>query len=109
MAATWTVTPLDREQSIGSYRAVAATLSASGTYSTGGDTLDLGAALGLQSVYMVLIDEATNGTIASGAVYDYTNKKIKLFGGAASGSGHAELTAATSLTSFVAHVIAFGI
>lgn len=109
MAATWTATAIDREQSLGSFRAVPLTLSASGTYTTGGDAMDLGAAAGLTSVYMVLLDESTNGTNAAGAVYDYTNKKIKLFGGNTSGSAHAELSAATSLTSFVCRCIVFGV
>lgn len=109
MAATWTPAMLDREQSLGSFRVVPLQLAASGTYSTGGDAIDLGAVAGITSVYMVLIDEATNGTNACGAVYDYTNKKLKLFGGNASGSAHAELSAATSLTSYLARVLVFGV
>lgn len=110
MATTWTATAIDREQSLGSFRAVPLTLSANsgGTYTTGGDAIDLGAAAGITSVYMVLLDEATNGTNAFGAVYDYVNKKLKGFGGNTSGNPHSELSG-TTMTGYVCRAIVFGV
>jgi hypothetical protein len=101
MAATYTVTQIERKHQLGDVRAIAATVTSSGasTYTTGGDSLDLATLLGLNRIDMVIFDGPAIVPAGGAAdpVFDYTNKKLKLYGGAAAGALQAELTAATNI------------
>lgn len=110
MAATFSAAQIERKTVFGDRRIVFATVTASGTNTSGGDAFDAGAVLGLGRVDVLVFESAaTNGTAAIVPTYDATNKKIKFFGGAASGVVLAELTAGTTVTSYAVRVMAVGV
>jgi hypothetical protein len=113
MAATFTVTQIERKHQLGDIRAINATIVAAGTYTATGDSLDLGTLLGLNRVDVVIFESiasvpGSSGTAGADPAYDYTNKKLKFYGGAASGALQAELTAATSVAGFQVKCLVLG-
>jgi len=98
MAVTFTpstVADAASEHIIGDLKALTGTLTFSGSYATGGDSLDLAAILkrtGLGKVYVIV-----GGIRGHTAEFDETNKKLKLYSSAntelAAGAYNAALTA----------------
>ena len=119
MAVTWAVTINSQfRQIVGSEAVVDATLVATGTYTSGGDTLAT-SAVGLDTVDFVASNVDGNGANTNGAALvawnlgsgpgTSGNMKIQLFGGAASGSTQAELSAATTVTGLTLRCRFYGV
>jgi hypothetical protein len=113
MAVTYTVSQIERRHQLGDVRAIAATVTASGTYTATGDSLDLASLLGLNRIDMVIFDgeasvPGSGGTTSASPAFDYTNKKLKFYGGNAINLVNGELSAGTTLTNFSCRVLALG-
>lgn len=112
MAITYTYTALSNTI-WGNKRMVAMNCSASGTYTTGGDSFTAAAAFGLDVIefIMVAIDGSTESSFATPAIPapDLTNFKWVLYTqGSSSGGQLAELASATSMTGFKFNAMAVG-
>lgn len=91
-------------QSAGSIKALVGTLTFSGSYATGGDSLDLGALFkrsGLGKIFGV------TGFRGYSAEYDPTAKKLKLY--SAANTEHAAAAYNAALTGSAVPVVIFGV
>lgn len=116
MAVTFAVAGVERVPTVlGDRRAHLVTITATGTYTATGDSLDLATLLSMSRIDMVIFDggvasvPGATGTTGVVPLFDYTNKKLKFYGGAAAGAVLSELTAATSVSTFVVRALVMGI
>lgn len=92
---------------------VTITYLAASTYATGGDAftpaqLGFGANGVIDRVFPIARANSLSATTDVVAGWDYTNGKLQLFGGAASGVPLAELTAATAVAGLKVDLMVFG-
>lgn len=110
MAVTYSFTQdAEGRQRVGKQHVVSGLLTASGTYSTGGDAVSA-SLFGLGSIESLSVDSAfTNGTEAMVSRYIPSSGKLMHFwGGGAVSSELDEITSADTITSFALHVTVRG-